>query len=107
MFDNRNQNNNINLKLSTSIAALTVLIGGVTFSPRPALSQQNQQLLIAQNAAISAESAQQETLYLNNDRTYSYNLIAQSAGEIGGVEIPAGATIVGQQYPALEARGLR
>lgn len=103
MFDNYNRSkSHFNLKL---ISALTVLVGGV-FSPRPAFSQQNQQLLIAQNAAIRAERAQ-ETLYLNSDRTYSYNLIAQSAGEIGGVEIPAGATIVGQQYPALEARGLR
>ena len=51
---------------------------------------------LAQNKLIKATSAQLETLYLNNDRTYSYNLVAQNRGVIDGIVIPAGATIVGQ-----------
>ena len=56
---------------------------------------------IAQNSPdLKAESAQKETLYLNNDRTYSYNLIAQERGYIGDVTVPKGATIVGKYVPA-------
>ena len=55
---------------------------------------------LAQSRTITANSAQQETLYLNNDRTYSYNLVAKERGEIDGVVIPAGATIVGKYIPA-------
>ena len=55
---------------------------------------------LAQSRTIAANSAQQETLYLNNDRTYSYNLVAEERGVIDGVVIPAGATIVGKYVPA-------
>ena len=54
----------------------------------------------AQSRSLSARSAQKETLYLNNDRTYSYNLIAKRRGVIDGITIPAGATIVGKYVPA-------
>ena len=54
---------------------------------------------IAQSRTIEARSAQQETLYLNNDRTYSYNLIANQKGTIGNVTVPVGATIVGKYVP--------
>ncbi len=56
--------------------------------------------VLAQNRTITANSAQRETLYLNNDRTYSYNLIAQRRGVIDKIVIPAGATIVGKYVPA-------
>ena len=39
-------------------------------------------------------------MYLNNDRSYSYNLVAKEKGVIDGVVIPAGATIVGKYVPA-------
>ncbi|WP_319421025.1 hypothetical protein [Pleurocapsa sp. FMAR1] len=55
---------------------------------------------LAQSRPLAAKSAQQETLYLNNDRTYSYNLVAKERGVIDGVVIPAGATIVGKYVPA-------
>ena len=55
---------------------------------------------LAQNKTLTAKSAQKETLYLNNDRTYSYNLVAQKRGVIDGIVIPVGATIVGKYVPA-------
>ena len=56
--------------------------------------------LLAQTRSITATSAQKATLYLNNDRTYHYNLIAQRRGVIDNKVIPAGATIVGKYIPA-------
>ena len=94
-----NQQNNIR-KFSTWIVATLLALGGV-WTYQPALSQENTRLLIAQNAPnLKAKSAQSETLYLNGDRTYSYNLIAQEEGEINGVMVPVGATIVGKYVPA-------
>ena len=55
---------------------------------------------VAQSRTIEAKSAQKETLYLNNDRTYSYNLIATQKGTIGNVTVPVGATIVGKYVPS-------
>jgi hypothetical protein len=55
---------------------------------------------LAQNRSIAATSAQLETLYLNNNRTYSYNLVAEERGVSDGIVIPAGATIVGKYVPA-------
>ena len=54
---------------------------------------------IAQTRTIEARSAQQDTLYLNNNKTYSYNLIATQKGTIGNVTVPVGATIVGKYVP--------
>ena len=94
-----NQQDNIR-KFSTCIAATLLALGGV-WTYQPALSQENTRFLIAQNAPnLKAKSAQSETLYLNGDRTYSYNLIARERGEINGVMVPAGATIVGKYVPA-------
>ncbi|MDJ0567417.1 MAG: hypothetical protein QNJ53_00070 [Pleurocapsa sp. MO_192.B19] len=100
MFNSNNNKSKSKFKNSTWIATVVVLIGGISFSTRSAFSQQKPQILIAQAATIKAESAQEETLYLNNDRTYSYNLVAQERGVIDGVTIPAGATIVGKYVPA-------
>jgi hypothetical protein len=80
--------------------AAAFLCSGVWAYQKPASSQENTQLLIAQNIPdLKAKSAQSETLYLNNNRTYSYNLIARERGEIGGVTVPVGATIVGKYVP--------
>ena len=89
-------------QLSNFLSLLAVLgiFSGISLYSRPASSQQEHQLIAQQSNSLLAKSAQQETLYLNNDRTYSYNLIARESGEIGGVEIPAGATIVGKYVPA-------
>lgn len=76
------------------------LVGSIVYSPSVA-SQAKNQLLITQNSpSLRAESAQQETLYLNSDRSYSYNLVAKERGVIGDVTIPAGATVVGKYVPA-------
>ena len=94
-----NRQNNIR-NVSTWIATTLLALGGVWIYHKPALSQENARL-IAQNVPdLKARSAQSETLYLNNDRTYSYNLIAKERTEIDGVTIPAGATIVGKYVPA-------
>ena len=99
IMSNNKQNNIINV--STLIAAIFLAFGGAWADRKPALSQENPRILIAQNVPdLKAKSAQSETLYLNNDRTYSYNLIAKERGEIGGVTVPVGATIVGKYVPA-------
>ena len=54
---------------------------------------------VAQSRTIEAKSAQQHTLYLNNDRTYNYNLIVTKRGTMGNVTVPVGATIVGKYVP--------
>ncbi|BAU62955.1 hypothetical protein STA3757_03060 [Stanieria sp. NIES-3757] len=91
-----------NRKLLTLTTATTILVGnGVFFNP-VAIAQNFNSILISQNNTntIQATSAQKETIYLNNDRTYSYNLIAGERTVIDGVVIPAGATIVGKYVPA-------
>ena len=100
MFDNHKQKEK-NFKINSYIATLFILVGGISLYPQLSLSQNRSQILIVQrsNANLLANSAQSETLYLNNDRTYSYNLIAQERGEIDGIVIPVGATIVGKYVP--------
>jgi len=80
--------------------ALGIFASSMVLSPQQAYSQNR--VLISQrgSADLLAKSAQSETLYLNNDRTYSYNLIAQEKGTIGNVSVPVGATIVGKYVPA-------
>ena len=96
-----------NKKLSNiySISTLTTtflfLSAGGLIYPDISLAEKTPSLTIAQGSySLPAESAQQETLYLNNDRTYSYNLVAQEQGMINNITIPAGATIVGKYVPA-------
>lgn len=73
-----------------NLAILALLLSIVGVSP-PGL---------AQSRSIKARSAQSETLYLNNDRSYAYNLIAANRGVIDKIVIPKGATIVGKYIPA-------
>ncbi|MEM7758938.1 MAG: hypothetical protein AAF298_12550 [Cyanobacteria bacterium P01_A01_bin.40] len=90
---------NIPQLLSYSLTLFLVL-GGLSHQ-KSAWAENTTPTVIAQNSAkIVARSAQQSTLYLNNDRTYSYNLIAQERGSINSVTIPQGATIVGKYVPA-------
>lgn len=96
-----NKNKFFNNKLLIGASLGLALIGVIFSSFKPALTHEKSQLLIAQGSlGLKAKSAQSETLYLNNDRTYSYNLIAQERGEIDGVVVPTGATIVGKYVPA-------
>lgn len=54
---------------------------------------------VAQNATIPTSSIQQETLYLNNDRAYSYNLEVERPTTVNGLNLPVGAEIQGQYEP--------
>lgn len=83
--------NSLNKIFSIPTWTMALIVGGSVLSPTVGL---------AQSRTITANSAQQETLYLNNDRTYSYNLVAKEKGVIDGVVIPVGATIVGKYVPA-------
>ena len=88
-----------NLLIQTTTALMLLGVGFI--NPKSSLAEVKHQLLVAQSSpSLRAESAQSETLYLNNDRTYSYNLIAQERGTIGDVTVPTGATIVGKFVPA-------
>ncbi|MEM8677447.1 MAG: hypothetical protein AAGF83_26845 [Cyanobacteria bacterium P01_G01_bin.67] len=90
---------NIPQLLSYSLTLFLVL-GGLSHQ-KSAWAKNRTSTIITQNSVkIVARSAQQSTLYLNNDRTYSYNLIAQERGTINNVTIPQGATIVGKYVPA-------
>ena len=83
----------------TTTAAIFLGIWGIC--PQAGFTEQKpNNLLISQSNTITATSSQKETLYLNNDRTYSYNLVAKERGTIDGITIPAGATIVGKYVPA-------
>ena len=85
--------NPINKIFSIPTWTMALIVGSSVLSPTVGLAQ-------SRSRTITANSAQQETLYLNNDRTYSYNLVAKEKGVIDGVAIPAGATIVGKYVPA-------
>jgi hypothetical protein len=95
--------------LSLLAAGSTVLMGTLTTlttSPAKAVTElespqsASTSMLLAQSDVIQATSAQEDTLYLNDDRAYSYNLIATERETIDGVTIPVGATIIGQYQPA-------
>jgi hypothetical protein len=83
-----------------TLATTTLLFGSFMLFANIGLSQKSGQLLLSQNNSLSATSAQKETLYLNNDRVYSYNLKLANSTKINGLSIPAGATIVGRYEPA-------
>lgn len=95
------KHNKFQINLLTKVATALLFIGAGFSYAKPSFSQENNTITIAQSYPdLRANSAQSETLYLNNDRTYSYNLIARERGTIGDVTVPAGATIVGKYVPA-------
>ena len=94
-----NQRKINNFFISTTTALVFLSAGFV--SGRPSFAEAIPHDSIAQSSPnVTAKSAQSETLYLNNDRSYSYNLIAKERGAIGDVTVPAGATITGKFVPA-------
>ena len=96
-FHKKNGTTNLIL-LGIATASLIFIEGAI--APQTTSAQKVDETSIAQASVLQAESAQEETLYLNNDRTYSYNLVAKEQGAIGDVTVPAGATIVGKYVPA-------
>lgn len=91
-------NNKANL--GKKVAAAALFLGSLAGFPQVGLSQVPAEETLRNNSTLTATSAQQETLYLNNDRTYSYNLVAAERGVVDGIVIPAGATIVGSYVPS-------
>ena len=96
-YSKKNYQTNLIL-LGIATASLIFIEGAI--APGATSAQKVDETSIAQASVLQAKSAQQETLYLNNDRTYSYNLVAKERGVIGGVTVPVGATIVGKYVPA-------
>lgn len=94
------EKHNFALKTLALAATSALFAGAALLVPKAAFSQTPTTIEVAQTGAIRTTSSQQGTLYLNNDRTYSYNLVASSGGTIDGVSIPAGAVIRGQYVPA-------
>ena len=99
MINSQKKNSTTKLILLGIATASLIFIEGA-IAPGATSAQKADEISIAQASVLQAESAQSETLYLNNDRTYSYNLVAKEKGVIGDVTVPAGATIVGKYVPA-------
>ena len=89
----------MNLHYKSPVFTGAIFLFLVNFANPVLATDIEQKQYIAQSRTIEARSAQKETLYLNNDRTYSYNLIATQQGTIGDVTVPVGATIVGRYVP--------
>lgn len=88
----------------SALAAGSALLFGTPLLV-PDVAQAQNQMVVAQTATIPATSAQNQTLHLNNDKTYSYNLEVARGTTVDGMYIPAGATILGRYEPA--SGGLR
>jgi hypothetical protein len=87
--------------LFTAVAASTALFLNASALPKQAqASAVEAGFRVAQNATIPTSSIQQETLYLNNDRAYSYNLEVERPTTVSGLNLPVGAEIQGQYEPA-------
>ena len=54
----------------------------------------------AQSEALQAAYERDETLYLDRDGTYEYDLVLQSEATVGGLRLPTGTVIRGQFEPA-------
>lgn len=83
----------------------SALLMGMTYKADPAIAAPNAAVRIAQAAVIPTSSIQQQTLYLNGDRAYSYNLEVEQGVTVDGRYLPPGTEIQGQYEPA--AGGLR
>ncbi len=96
--------NSLTRGISVLAAGSALLFGTPLLVPEVAQAQN--QMVVAQTAAtIPATSAQSQTLHLNNDKVYSYNLEVARGTTVDGMYIPAGATILGRYEPA--SGGLR
>lgn len=88
-------------KAVTALTAVPALLMGMAHSANSAItSPQPVEVRLAQASVVPASSIQQETLYLNNDRAYSYNLEVEDGVTVGGRYLPPGAEISGQYVPA-------
>lgn len=83
-----------------ALAAGSGLLVGAAYKTERAIALPATNVRIAQAEAIQTSSIQQQTLYLNNDRAYSYNLEVEQGVTVNGLYIPPGAEIQGQYEPA-------
>jgi len=88
--------------LSAAATASALLVSLPALAPRAAQAHQQTPQVLAQasDSTIRTTSAQQQTLYLNNDKTYSYALTVSQRTTVDGRTLPKGATIFGSYRPA-------
>ncbi len=91
------------------LAASSVLLGGSPLLMSAPAAAQNRSgdgydLRLERDRPIRAVITESETLYLNNNRTYNYDLQVRRPitidGTLGGLEIPRGSVIRGRFEPA-------
>lgn len=87
-------------KAATALTAVPALLMGMAHSANSAIASPPAEVRLAQASVVPASSIQQSTLYLNNDRAYSYNLEVEEGVTVGGRYLPPGAEIRGQYVPA-------
>ncbi|MGJ3249603.1 MAG: hypothetical protein ACFE0J_00520 [Elainellaceae cyanobacterium] len=86
--------------LVAAVAAGSAVLVGAIALPGEAIATRSPAVHVAQSSAIQTTSAQNGTLYLNNDRIYSYNLEVEDDTRINGIYVPPGAVIQGRYEPA-------
>ncbi len=69
-------------------------------APVPRNSQRTGQTPTQSSTTVQTTLAQDETLYLNKNNTYSYNLVVRNDATLGGQRLPVGAIVRGQFEPA-------
>ena len=87
-------------KAATALMAVPALLMGMAHSADSAIASPPAEVRLAQANVVPTSSIQQETLYLNNDRAYSYNLEVEEGVNVGGLYLPPGTEIRGQYVPA-------
>ena len=83
-----------------ALVAGSTLLTGMVYRGQGAIATSRPVVTIAQANVVPTSSIQQETLYLNRDRAYSYNLEVEQGVTVGGRYLPPGAEIQGQYVPA-------
>lgn len=92
----------LNRRASRSSKFLLLVTSSVLLGSTPLLipTAVYAQTISNTHSPIQATSAQDETLYLNSDRSYTYNLEVSNDLRIGSLNIPAGSIIRGRYEPA-------
>ncbi|PSN14886.1 hypothetical protein C7293_09635 [filamentous cyanobacterium CCT1] len=91
------QRSTLRSAIAAAAVGSTLLLGATSAADRAVALPDT---AIAQAAVIPTSSVQQETLYLNTDRAYSYNLTVEQGVTVNGLYLPPGAEIQGQYVPA-------
>lgn len=92
-------NRKLSQKISAVAAGSAVLLGASVLLPKVVSAQEQAPTLLSQNAVQTA-TVTDRTLYLNSDRSYSFELAVTNGGSLGGFYLPPGATIQGNFVPA-------